>query len=305
LRSWNEIAGVKVTNPVLLAAGVLGETYGSLKRVESEGAGGLVTKSVGIRPNPGYPGPIVVEVEGGFLNAVGLANPGCKAFAEDIKEGIAEEPFRVPLIVSVYGSNSEEFAEVISRLEGIADAFELNLSCPHSESFGLAVGSDPVVVGSIVAKSKEATSRPVFAKLSPNVNNIEEVAIAAERAGADALVAINTVGPGMSIEIESMRPVLSNKAGGLSGPCVKPIAVRCIYDIYESVEIPIIGVGGVGSYEDAVELMQAGATWVQIGTALYGGVEKIFREIAEGVEKFLQRHRLSHSDLIGCAHGGV
>ncbi len=301
---WEPIAGMQVRSPVMPAAGILGETYGSLKRLESEGAGGLVTKSLGPKPNPGYRGPILVEVRGGFLNAVGLANPGYRAFREELEEGIKREAFSVPLIASIYGGNCEEFCEVLGGLEDLVDGFELNLSCPHSDRYGMAVGADPALLGEVVRSCGALTRKPVVAKLSPNAPGIGEMARIAEEAGADAICAINTVGPGMAIEIETRRPILSNKAGGLSGPCIKPIAVRCIYDIYEAVKIPIIGVGGVETPEDAVELMEAGATWVQLGTALYGKGYGVFREIGRGLVEYLQTHGIEHADLVGSAHGG-
>ena len=301
---WKSIAGVRVKNPVMLAAGILGETYGSLKRVEREGAGALVTKSIGVEPNPGYRSPIVVETTGGLLNAVGLSNPGYKAFRDDLSEGMSREPFQVPIIASVYGSSPGEFCTVIRGLEEVVDGFELNLSCPHSEKYGQAVGSDPETVEDVVRSCKSCTEKPVIAKLSPNVSDLRQIARAAERGGADAICAINSVGPGMVIQPETMRPVLSNKFGGLSGPCIKPIAIRCIYEIYEEVEIPIIGVGGVEEAMDAVEMMEAGATWVQVGTAVYRRGYGVFREIARGIERFLAEHSLSHSQIIGAAHGG-
>ena len=302
---WQSVAGMKVRNPVMLAAGILGETYGSLKRVEKEGAGALVTKSLGTKPNPGYRGPILVEVESGFLNAVGLANPGVECFLEDLRDGISKEPFQVPLVASIYGANSREFCTALRALEPAVDGFELNLSCPHSKHYGLAVGAAPRLVRRIVESCKDGTNKPVIAKLSPNVPRIEEIATQAEAAGADAICAINSIGPGMAIEIESKRPILSNLRGGLTGACIKPIAVRCIYDIYEAVDIPIIGVGGVSKPEDAVELMEAGATWIQIGTAVYNRGLGAFREISAGIERFLQDHGLSHGDIVGSAHGGA
>lgn len=302
---WESVAGIKVRNPVMLAAGILGETYGSLKRVEKEGAGALVTKSLGTKPNPGYRGPILIEVESGFLNAVGLANPGVDCFTEDLRDGISKEPFQVPLIASIYGAGSREFCTALEVLEPAVDGFELNLSCPHSKHYGLAVGSDPRLVRQIVESCKDRTSKPVIAKLSPNVPRIEDIAEQAEAGGADGICAINSVGPGMAIEIESRRPILSNLKGGLTGPCIKPIAVRCVYDIYEAVDIPIVGVGGVSKPEDAVELMEAGATLVQIGTAVYHRGLGAFREIGAGIERFLDEHGISHRDIIGSAHGGA
>jgi dihydroorotate dehydrogenase (NAD+) catalytic subunit len=301
---WDKIAGIEVDKPVMLAAGILGETYDSLKRVESSGAGALVTKSIGPEPNPGYPGPITVEVEGGFLNAVGLANPGFEAFGEELSEGKGREQFNVPLLASIYGADADDFTKIVGGLEPHVDGFELNLSCPHSKRFGLAVGSDPELVQQILRECRQRTEKPLVAKLSPNVPRIDQVARSAERGGADAICAINTVGPGMAIEVESMRPVLSNGRGGLSGPCIKPIAVRCIYDIYEAIEVPIIGVGGVTSGRDAVELMEAGATWVQLGTALYLGRLSLFREVVAGLGDFLEKHGLSHGELVGSAHPG-
>ncbi len=305
MSTWESIAGLAVLNPVMLAAGILGETYGSLKRVESEGAGALVTKSLGPRPNPGYRGPIVVEVKGGFLNAVGLANPGYESFTADLEEGISKEPFTVPLIGSVYGASSKEFCTVVEGLERAVDGFELNLSCPHSKLYGLAVGADRRLVKRIVKDCRGSTNKPVIAKLSPNVQRIDDIALAAQEGGADAICAINSVGPGMALEIESRRPFLSNKRGGLTGPCIKPIAVRCVYDIFEAVDIPVIGVGGIESAMDAVELIEAGATWIQIGSAVYHRGLGVFREVSLGIERFLRDHRLAHKDLIGSAHGGA
>lgn len=301
---WDRVAGMKSRSPIMLAAGILGETYDSLKRVEEEGAGALVTKSIGPEPNPGYPGPITVEVRGGFLNAVGLANPGFEAFGMEMGGRMRDGPFEVPVLASIYGACASDFMNILGGLEDIVDGFELNLSCPHSEKFGLAVGSDPELVGEIVRECRKITGKPLVAKLSPNVNSIESIAVAAEEGGADAICAINTVGPGMAIEVESRRPVLSNGRGGLSGPCIKPIAVRCVYDIYEAVEIPVIGVGGIADALDAVELMEAGATWVQLGTALYLGRLSLFREIAEGLEEFLETHGMTHGELVGSAHPG-
>jgi len=299
-RLVTEIAGLKLTNPTMLAAGILGLSGSSLKRVAEAGAGAVVTKSVGLKPRMGYPNPTVVQVNCGLINAIGLSSPGIHSFGEEIKEA---KKGRVPVIVSIYGFSPEDFAEVarIAVEEG-ADALELNVSCPHVEKTGSEIGQNPRLVAEVVKEVKNRVDRPVFVKLTPNVAEVAVVAEAAVKAGADAVTAINTV-RAMTINIETTRPVLANKIGGLSGPAIKPIAVRCVYEIHRRVDVPVVGCGGVSTWQDAVEFMLAGASAVQVGTAVaFEGLD-VFKSIAEGIEAYLERMGFgSVKEIVGLSH---
>ncbi|MGB9929742.1 MAG: dihydroorotate dehydrogenase [Methanosarcina sp.] len=293
--------GLELKNPTILAAGVLGTTGASLCRVAREGgAGAVVTKSIGPAPKTGHPNPSMIKLECGFLNAMGLPNPSYPGFLQELE--IANQDSGVPVIASIFGGTAREFVEVAEGLlPGKPDAFELNLSCPHAEGYGAAVGSNPCLVEAVTAAVKDAVNVPVWVKLTPNVSDITGIGRAAESGGADAVVAINTL-KGMAIDIESGFPVLGNRSGGLSGKAVKPVAVKCVYDLYSALEIPVIGVGGISSWQDAVEMMMAGAEAVQIGSAVYDKVE-IFSEISTGIETFLQRKGYSDvKKLIGLSH---
>ena len=260
-----EILNMKLKNPILLAAGVLGSTASSLNWAARNGVGGVVTKSFSLEPNKGYPNPTTVEVRGGIINAIGLSNPGVEAFKVEL-ERIDK---KVPTIASLYGSSPEEFSQVAKEVEEMVDALELNVSCPHAMTgCGASIGQDPDLTSEIVRKVKQTVKIPVIVKLTPNVTDIVEIAMAAEKAGGDGLTLINSLGPGMCIDLETAQPVLSNRFGGMSGPAIKPIALRCVYQVYEAVKIPIIGVGGIMDYKDAVEFLYAGARCVQVGTAV-------------------------------------
>ena len=295
-----EIAGLKLRNPTILASGILGMTAECLMKVARAGAGALTTKSIGLEPREGYKNPTVIQVECGILNAVGLPNPGIRRFTEEIKK---LRDLKVPLIVSIYGFSSEEYAKVAEiAAETGADAIELNLSCPHIKGCGAEIGKDPEMVSLIVEMVKEAVDCPVFAKITPNVADIKEIAKAAASAGADAITAINTI-RAMAIDVETCRPILANKIGGLSGGAIKPIAVRCVYEIYEAVDIPVIGCGGVRTWRDAVEFMLAGALAIQIGSAIAYEDLSIFKRIADGIEDYLSRKKFrSVRDIVGLAH---
>ncbi len=283
-------------NPVMLAAGILGTTGASLKRAAQSGAGGVVTKSVGVAPREGHRGPTVVQVEGGLLNAMGLPNPSYHNFQEEIDIG---REGGVPVVASIFGSGPEEFVEVAEGLE--ADGFELNLSCPHAERYGAEIGCEACNVEEITRTVKESVAVPVWVKLTPNVADIVGLGLAAQRGGADGVVAINTL-KAMAIDVESGRPILGNRFGGLSGPAIKPVAIRCVYDLASALEIPVIGVGGVSSWQDAAEIIMAGAAGVQVGTAL-GGVEgyAVFRSITEGLSSYLDRKGMTLEELRGLA----
>ncbi|MEM3464383.1 MAG: dihydroorotate dehydrogenase, partial [Candidatus Bathyarchaeia archaeon] len=236
------LAGLCLKNPTMLASGILGYSAQTLEGIVKGGAAAVVTKSVGLRARKGYANPTVVQTNCGLINAVGLPNPGIEEFTKDIQE--AKNLLEVPLIVSVYGFSAEEYSVVAEKaVEAGADAVELNVSCPHVKETGAEIGQKPEVLAEVVRKVKSAVTKPVFVKLSPNVTDIAEIAEAAVKAGADAITAINTV-KAMAIDIETTKPVLSNRKGGLSGPAIKPVAVRCVYEIYErGVKAPIIGCG--------------------------------------------------------------
>ena len=288
-----EVAGLKLKNPIILASGILGSYASSLNRL-SEHAGAVVSKSVGIEEVEGYKNPVVVNYSHGLINAVGLSSPGAEKFSKELSsyKGSA------PLIVSVFGSTPEEFLKVISSFP-FASAFELNLSCPHSEKYGLTVGSDPELVEEIVKSVKKTTKKPVFVKLSANVD-IVEVGKAAEDGGADGVVAINTL-RGMRIDIFTKKPVLSNVSGGVSGAGIKPIAIKCVWDLYEELSVPIIGSGGATTWKDVVEFILAGASAVEVGSIMYYSLRAIY-SIKESLIAYARMMDCRISDLIGAAH---
>ncbi|MEM3873783.1 MAG: dihydroorotate dehydrogenase [Candidatus Bathyarchaeia archaeon] len=295
------LAGLSLVNPTMLASGILGYSAETLKGIVEGGAGAVVTKSVGLNPRSGYANPTVVQTSCGLINAMGLPNPGIDEFAKDIRE--AKAHLKVPLIVSVYGFSAEEYAAVAEKavLAG-ADALELNVSCPHVKETGAEIGQNPKILAEVVSRVKGAVDKPVFVKLSPNVVGIAEIAEAAVKAGADAITAINTV-KAMAIDIETTKPILSNKRGGLSGLAIKPIAVRCVYDIYERVKAPIIGCGGITSWRDAVEFMLAGASAIQIGTAIALKGSRVFKSVTRGIKAYLKRKGFrSVEEIVGLAH---
>jgi dihydroorotate dehydrogenase (NAD+) catalytic subunit len=295
-----EIAGLKLNNPTILAAGILGYTGLSMKRVVDAGAGGIVTKTMGIEPRKGYLNPTIVQTDSGLLNAMGLPNPGISHFEEEMNQ---LKTIQEPIIVSVFGSTTIEFIKVAKIAEQIgADAIELNVSCPHIKKAGATIGSDKLLLKEIVKKVKKAVDLPIIVKLTPNVTNIQEIAKSVEEAGADAITAINTI-KAMAIDTETCRPILANKFGGLSGPAIKPIAVRFIYDIYSSVNIPIIGCGGISNWQDTIEFMLAGASAVQIGTAIaFKGID-IFSSIVMNLEKYLGKKGYENvGEIVGLAH---
>ena len=289
------LTGLDLKNPLMLAAGVMGTTGSSLKRAMEGGAGAVVTKSVGIEPKSGHSNPTMVEADCGYLNAMGLPNPSYKNFQGEID--LAREG-GVPVIASIFGANSDEFSEISRTL--CADAFELNVSCPHACGYGAQVGSDPALVEEITKAVKNASTSPVWVKLTPNVTDIKSIGLAAQRGGADAVVAINTV-RAMAIDVESGYPILGNKFGGMSGRAIKPIAIKCVYDLYEALEIPVIGVGGISDWRDAVEFIMAGARAVQIGTAVGNNIN-IFNDISSCMESFMEEKEWTLDDICGMAH---
>ncbi len=296
-----EIAGVRLRNPTMLASGFLDETGGSLLRVFKAGAGAVVTKSIGPEPREGYANPTVVQLDAGLLNAVGLPNPGIEAFAHELKEALAGDAL---VIGSVYGKDAAEYAKVAARMEaaGVA-AIEMNLSCPHAKGLGTEIAQSEEAVREFTRAVKDAVHVPVFPKLSPNVADIASFALAAEKGGADGIVAINTV-KAMAIAPELRMPILANRYGGLSGPAIRPIGVRAVYDIYDKVDVPVIGVGGVDSGMAALEYIMAGASAVQIGTALVSQGLAVFERVTKEMNSLLEDIGFkSVGDAVGVAHG--
>ena len=280
-----EFAGIKLPNPTILASGILGVSGEMLIRVSRAGAGAVVSKSFNRKGREGYRNPSFIEVHGGFLNALGIPNPGMEEMREEVETASKQ---RVPVIASVFGFDAEEFAESAMMGErGGAIAVELNVSCPHVKEVGVEIGQRPNVVAEVTQTVKSRVHVPVFVKLSPNVTDITEVARAAEGAGADAITAINTV-LGTAVDVDSGFPILGGVLGGLSGPAIHPIALRAVYQIRQAVRIPIIGVGGIEDWKGAVQMM-AGASAVQIGSAVTSRGLEVFREVTTGIGKFLEK----------------
>ena len=292
------ICGLKLQSPLILASGILGVSYSSMKRVIDAGAGAITTKSVGPRPRKGYKNPSIFEVfEGTFINSVGLANPGIDEFQEEIKK---IKRFDFPLIVSVFGDTIESYTEVASKAEKSGcDAIEVNISCPHAKVS--SIGVDPDLTKSLVKSLKKKISVPLFIKLNPNVTDIIKIGLAAENGGADAVVAINTIAA-MVIDVNVKAPILSHGSGGLSGRAIHPIAIKKVFDLYDKLRIPIIGCGGISNWNDVIEFILAGASAVHIGTALHKGVD-ILTEINKDLRGYLKRNSINNiSKLIGEAH---
>jgi len=279
-----------------LASGILGVTGSVMRRVSESGADAIVTKSIGRLPRQGHPGPILTTSHNGLINAVGLTNPGIDAFEDELT---VLKRSKIPVILSIFGSTVEEITDVAAIGNSFQpDAIELNLSCPHAEIAQIA--HSPTLTKEYVSSVKNTVDCPVFAKLTPNASDYVSVGRAAEKAGADAIVAINTL-RAMKIDIQQQRPVLGNKVGGLSGPPIFPVAVRCVYDLHRNLSIPIIGVGGVRTWEDAIEMHLAGASAIQIGTALLDGMNA-FQEIKSGVRGYLKDMGYTHtSEIVGLA----
>ena len=301
-----QIGKIRLKNPVLVASGTFGhakefEGFFDLKRL-----GGIVTKTITLKPRLGNPPPRIVETPSGMLNAIGLQNPGAEKFIEEKLPYLRQ--LNIPIIVSAMGYSVAEFVSVIQlleRAEGI-DGYELNLSCPNvpystkTEALTLVkmFAHDDRMIEEVVAAVRQVTDKTLIAKLGPDVSDISKMAMAAERAGADAVSLINTF-IAMTIDVKTRRPVLANKTGGLSGPCVRPIAVRMTWEVCKKVKIPVMGMGGIVSAKDALEFLIAGASAVQVGTANFMNPSAAM-EVLEGVEDFIKKEKLKNlKELIG------
>lgn len=296
-----EILNLKFPNPLILAAGVLGLTAPILKRVMYSGVGGVVTKSIGLKPREGYPNPTIVDLGFGLVNSMGLPNPGLKMFTEELRK---LKGLKVPLILSIYAFSEGELAtmgKIISKLKTVS-AVELNVSCPHVGGVS-EIGRSPELVKSYVKTLKEnLNDKPIIVKLTPNVSDITSIALAAVNGGADALTAINTV-KSMVIDLETGKPVLAGVFGGLSGPAIKPIALRCVYEITETLDVPVFGCGGIETAQDVIEFIMAGAVAVQIGSAIARRGLRVFREISTELKKLLKLKGFkSLEEVRGLAH---
>jgi dihydroorotate dehydrogenase (NAD+) catalytic subunit len=293
-----EIAGVRFNNPVIGASGTFGYGIEFAEIIDLNRLGGFVTKGLSARPLAGNPPPRIVETYGGMLNAIGLQNIGARAFIEYKLPLIRRYDTRI--IANVFGYSDEDYIEAIKILndgEGIS-LYELNISCPNVKEGGILIGNSPLQAARLTERVKRASSRPIIVKLSPNVTDVTEIARAVVSAGADALSLINTI-VGMAIDINTRKPRLSYGTGGLSGPAIRPIAVRMVYEVAQSVQVPIIGIGGITSASDALEFIIAGATAVQIGTANYYD-PKITIKVIDGLSQYCDRHGLDHlRSLIG------
>jgi len=294
-----ELAGIKLLNPTVLASGILGDNAALLRRAAEAGFGAVTTKSFTLEPREGYKTPIVAKVKAGLLNAVGLANPGYRELKNILPKARVQG---VPIIVSLAGSRIEEFVEMaIYAEEWGADMIELNLSCPHVSKMGMELGQDPQYVSKLVWEVAGVIEIPIFVKIGLTDNYIKIVSNSLNK-GAAGVTAINTI-RAMAIDIYARRPILSNKYGGLSGLAIHPIATRIIYDIYKEFKVPIIGVGGVESWEDAVEFILAGASAVGVGTAISKVGLDIAKQIGKGIHSYLDSEGFSSvKEIIGLAH---
>ena len=290
-------AGIQLRNPVLTASGTFGYGTELAPFLDLRQIGGFVAKSLTLEPRHGNPPPRIVETPAGMLNAISLENVGVRAFVE---EKLPEIPEGVPVIASVFGTEIELYAEVCRRLTGVPKVagIEVNASCPHVKSGGIEFGQNPAVLAQLSRTVRRATSLPLLEKLSPNVTSIAEMARVCEGEGADGIAAINTL-QALVVDVETRRPSLSNGLGGLSGPAIRPVALRMVWQCAQAVGIPICGVGGICSGEDAIQFLLCGATAVQVGTANFLNPTAA-AEVVQGIEGYCTRHGVERvSDLVG------
>lgn len=293
-----DISGIKLQNPFILASGFLGISQSVFNRLHKIGLGAIVSKSISLKPREGYKGPTVVSIdEKSYINAIGLANPGALYFAKEISNNTA------PLILSLVGSSQKDFPKLIDKFDKLNIlGYEINLSCPHVAKMGMEVGDDPELVKDIIKTIKHKTKKPVIIKVGIGNIDILRLSQVIKDSGADAITAINTI-RAMSIDYETARPILNNKIGGLSGKSIKPIGIRCVYEIYRNVDIPIIGCGGIFTWEDVLEYILAGASAVEIGSAIGYGNINIVKKITRGLKNYLEKKGYKNlKEVRGIAH---
>jgi len=294
------LCGIRLKNPTILASGILGVTKESVDRIGKAGAGAVTLKSLCHEERQGFSNPTMFAYDGVFLNAVGLPGQGIDSAIRDFKR---LDDLSVPVIGSIYGYRVEQFGEVAKKMASLKPSMiEVDISCPHMD-YGKPYYADPELTAKVTKAVKANSGRiPVSIKLSPNVYDVKEIAHAAEKAGADAITAINA-SSGMVIDIDAGKPILNNKIGGVTGPALKPIAVRCVYEVYETVKIPIIGTGGVTYGKDAIEMIMAGATAIGIGTGIYYRGTGIFKKVCDEMAAWMNKNKVKNlNGMRGCAH---
>ncbi|MHB0857051.1 MAG: dihydroorotate dehydrogenase [Anaerolineae bacterium] len=300
------LCGVRLENPLVLASGIWGSCAETLVRLGRAGAGAVTAKSCSLEPRAGHPNPTVLNWGHGLINAVGLSNPGAEAEREILRQAKRElAPLGVPLIASVFGNSAEEFRRTVAIVaEAAPDLLELNISCPNVESeFGRPFALEPAAAARVTAAVRAVYLGPLLVKLSPNAPDIVEVARAVADAGADGLTAVNTLGPGMLIDVRARRPVLSNRVGGISGAALRPVALRCVYEVSRAVNLPIVGTGGVSSGEHAAQMIMAGATAVGVGSALQDLGHQAFRRILAELTLLMKEEGFANlAEMRGSAH---
>jgi len=287
------LCGIRLPNPTVLASGILGLSHEVMVRVAQSGAGAITTKSCSLKPRPGYHNPVVLDWGPGLLNAVGLSNPGVEVMVEEIraaKEQLA--PLGVPVIASIFAETIYGFGAIARFIsEAEPDLIEVNISCPNiDDRYRLMFAADSYVAAQVTHRVKQNTDIPILLKLSPNVTDVTKIARAVVEAGADGITAINTLGPGIILDVETCRPVLAHGTGGLSGPAIRPITARCVRDICCAVDVPVIAVGGVTAGRDAVEMVLVGATAVGIGSAVSRRGVEVFQEVCDEIQDYMERH---------------
>jgi dihydroorotate dehydrogenase (NAD+) catalytic subunit len=292
------LCNVRLPNPTVLTSGVLGLSHEIMARVARAGAGGVTFKSCSLKPRPGYPNPTILDWGPGLINAVGLSNPGVEVMVEEIraaKKNLA--PLGVPVIASIFAETIYDFGTIARFIsEAEPDLIEVNISCPNiDDRYRQMFAADPYVVAQVTRRVKQNTEIPILVKLSPNVTDVAKIARTAVDAGADGITAINSLGPGLILDVETCRPVLAHGTGGVSGPAMRPIAVRCVRDICRAVDVPVVAVGGVTSGRDVVEMILVGATAVGIGSAVHFRGLEVFREVRQELEDYMARH--GYTDL--------
>ena len=293
-----EIAGIKLRNPVMTASGTFGYGQEFAEYMDLEKIGAIITKGLSLRPKAGNRTPRIVETQGGMLNAIGLQNVGIDAFIREKAPYL--RTINTPVIANIYGNSLDEYRQGAHLLDSVPEVagMEVNISCPNVKEGGIVFGTDPKAAYEVVRQVREATIKPVIVKLSPNVTDIVVMARACADAGADALSLINTL-TGMAIDLQKRRPVLANVTGGLSGPAIKPVALRMVWQVSRAIELPIIGIGGIMTATDALEFMLAGATAVQVGTANFLD-PAASQKVAEGIEHYLAENGIADvKELIG------
>jgi dihydroorotate dehydrogenase (NAD+) catalytic subunit len=299
-----DFLGKKFNNPTILASGILGVTSSSLKRVVKAGAGGVTSKSIWLEEHKGHPNPVVLANEHFMINAVGLPDAGIEKAKEELGDYLKWKD-RAPLIASIVAKSKMDFGEITDKITEIGpDFIEVNISCPNVEDeFGRPFAASETDTFEVTSYVKKRTKIPVIVKLSPNVENISKIAKAAADGGADAICAVNTFGPGMVIDIDTAEPVLANKVGGVSGPGIKPLAVKAVYDISKNCKLPIIGMGGLMTGRDAIEMMMAGASLVGFGAAVYYRDVAVFGEVVKEMNEWCDKNGVKNiSEIIGRAN---